>query len=320
MLDSTIRLGDAAGAGGAGRAVLRALRRGRHRPRGQDAGRGLRRGGGRRRSPARPGSASLAGIAFGGRAGDGARLRLHHPSRQPGGLGHGAQHHRGRARADAGRRVVPAGAARRPGHRRRARASRPIDLPFADALARACRSSGRSTREVISGHNILVYLAAAAGAAGRPGWSTAPASACACAPWARTRARSTPPASRSSGMRYQALMVDRRAVRRRRGLSVDRPERRLHPRHDRGQGLSGAGRPDLRQVAAGAGAAAPACCSPSPTRCRPGSRACRCPCVGVVPVQLIQALPYVLTILLLAGFVGKAVAPKAIGIPYVKER
>ncbi|MFO1038814.1 MAG: ABC transporter permease [Geminicoccaceae bacterium] len=44
------------------------------------------------------------------------------------------------------------------------------------------------------------------------------------------------------------------------------------------------------------------------------------PIVGVVPVQAIQALPYILTVLLLAGFVGKAVAPKAIGIPYVKER
>ncbi len=44
------------------------------------------------------------------------------------------------------------------------------------------------------------------------------------------------------------------------------------------------------------------------------------PGIGVIPVQFIQALPYVLTVLLLAGFVGKAVAPKAIGIPYVKER
>ena len=44
------------------------------------------------------------------------------------------------------------------------------------------------------------------------------------------------------------------------------------------------------------------------------------PVVGVVPVQLIQALPYLLTIFLLAGFVGKSVAPKAIGVPYVKER
>ncbi len=44
------------------------------------------------------------------------------------------------------------------------------------------------------------------------------------------------------------------------------------------------------------------------------------PVVGVVPVQLIQAIPYVLTVCLLAGFVGRAVAPRAIGVPYVKER
>ncbi|MGH6946480.1 MAG: ABC transporter permease [Kiloniellales bacterium] len=44
------------------------------------------------------------------------------------------------------------------------------------------------------------------------------------------------------------------------------------------------------------------------------------PGFGEVPVQLIQALPYILTVVLLAGFIGKAVAPKAIGEPYVKER
>lgn len=42
--------------------------------------------------------------------------------------------------------------------------------------------------------------------------------------------------------------------------------------------------------------------------------------IGEVPVQLIQALPYIMTVILLASFVGRAVAPKAIGIPYVKER
>ena len=44
------------------------------------------------------------------------------------------------------------------------------------------------------------------------------------------------------------------------------------------------------------------------------------PLLGQVPPQAIQALPYVLTIILLAGFVGRAVPPKAGGIPYVKER
>ena len=44
------------------------------------------------------------------------------------------------------------------------------------------------------------------------------------------------------------------------------------------------------------------------------------PVVGVVPVQFIMALPYVLTVFLLAGFVGEAIAPKAIGVPYSKDK
>lgn len=44
------------------------------------------------------------------------------------------------------------------------------------------------------------------------------------------------------------------------------------------------------------------------------------PLIGEVPVQIIQALPYVLTVVLLAGFIGKAVAPKALGRPYSKDR
>lgn len=44
------------------------------------------------------------------------------------------------------------------------------------------------------------------------------------------------------------------------------------------------------------------------------------PGVGEVPVQAIQALPYAMTVILLAGFVGRAIPPRAAGIPYVKER
>ncbi|AXF85203.1 hypothetical protein DTO96_100929 [Ephemeroptericola cinctiostellae] len=39
-----------------------------------------------------------------------------------------------------------------------------------------------------------------------------------------------------------------------------------------------------------------------------------------IPSQVFSAMPYVLTIVLLASFVGQAVAPKAVGRPYVKER
>ena len=44
------------------------------------------------------------------------------------------------------------------------------------------------------------------------------------------------------------------------------------------------------------------------------------PGIGVVPVQLIQAVPYILTVFLLAGFVGGAQPPRAIGVPFVKSR
>ena len=44
------------------------------------------------------------------------------------------------------------------------------------------------------------------------------------------------------------------------------------------------------------------------------------PLIGAVPVQAIQALPYVLTVVLLAGFIGRSRAPAALGVPYVKTR
>ncbi|MDG1177080.1 MAG: ABC transporter permease [SAR324 cluster bacterium] len=45
---------------------------------------------------------------------------------------------------------------------------------------------------------------------------------------------------------------------------------------------------------------------------------------GIVPVKLLNSFldmsPYILTVIFLAGFVGKAVAPKAIGQPFSKEK
>lgn len=39
---------------------------------------------------------------------------------------------------------------------------------------------------------------------------------------------------------------------------------------------------------------------------------------GFLPTQLVQALPYLITLFVLAGFVGKSRAPKEVGVPYEK--
>jgi general nucleoside transport system permease protein len=39
-----------------------------------------------------------------------------------------------------------------------------------------------------------------------------------------------------------------------------------------------------------------------------------------IPVQFIQIIPYVLTMVVLAGFIGLARAPRSLGLPYEKER
>ncbi|MEM9097091.1 MAG: ABC transporter permease [Pseudomonadota bacterium] len=44
------------------------------------------------------------------------------------------------------------------------------------------------------------------------------------------------------------------------------------------------------------------------------------PLIGEAPVEIILVLPYLVTVILLAGFFGKANPPKALGTPYVKER
>jgi simple sugar transport system permease protein len=44
------------------------------------------------------------------------------------------------------------------------------------------------------------------------------------------------------------------------------------------------------------------------------------PVVGRIPGSLIQMIPYVVTVIVLAGLMAKSVAPKAIGQPFVKSR
>ncbi len=193
----------------------------------------------------------------------------------------------------------------------------PIDLPFAVALEDT-PILGALYSEIISGHNVLVYIAAIA--VPLVGWLLD-----------RTRfglrlraVGENPAAVDTAGisvaaMRYQALMIG--------GVLC---------------GLSGAylsiahNAAFIRDMSAGKGYLALAALIFGKWRPVPTLVACllfafadaiqvrlqgtALPLVGVIPVQFIQVLPYVLTVLLLAGFVGRAVAPKAIGIPYVKER
>jgi ABC-type uncharacterized transport system permease subunit len=44
------------------------------------------------------------------------------------------------------------------------------------------------------------------------------------------------------------------------------------------------------------------------------------PGIGKIPGSLVQMIPYVITVIVLAGLMAKSVAPKAIGIPFVKSR
>ncbi len=193
----------------------------------------------------------------------------------------------------------------------------PIDLPLAEA-ARGVPVLGPIYAELISGHNILVYAAALA----------VPLVA-----WVvyrtrfglRLRAVGESPAAVDTagisvaGMRYRALVVT--------GVLCGVAGAYLSTAQNAGY---------LRDMTAGRGYLALAALIFGKWRPVPALLACLLfaftdalqarlqgvplPVVGVVPVQLVQALPYLLTIFLLAGFVGRAVAPKAIGIPYVKER
>ncbi|MEO1494318.1 MAG: ABC transporter permease [Pseudomonadota bacterium] len=43
------------------------------------------------------------------------------------------------------------------------------------------------------------------------------------------------------------------------------------------------------------------------------------PLIGEAPTALIPILPYIFTVILLAGFFGRAIPPRALGTPYVKE-
>jgi len=193
----------------------------------------------------------------------------------------------------------------------------PIALPFAEAL-REVPVLGPLYAELISGHNILVYAAAlivplVAFVVYRTRFGL------------RLRAvGENPSAVDTAGisvtaMRYQALIVT--------GALCGVAGAYLSTGHNASF---------LRDMTAGKGYLALAALIFGKWRPVPALLACLLfaftdavqirlqgvplPLVGTVPTQAIQALPYLATVLLLAGFVGRAVAPKAIGVPYVKER
>jgi simple sugar transport system permease protein len=193
----------------------------------------------------------------------------------------------------------------------------PIELPGATALGNV-PALGPIYREIVNGHNVLVYMAAAA----------VPVVA-----WIVYRTR--------FGLRLRAVGESPGAVDTA-GISVAATRYRALVLSGVLCGLSGAylsiahHASFIRDMSAGKGYLALAALIFGQWRPVPTLGACllfafadavqarlqgtELPLVGVMPVQLIQALPYVLTVLLLAGFVGRAVAPAAIGVPYVKER
>ena len=193
----------------------------------------------------------------------------------------------------------------------------PIQLPGAHAFA-GVPGLGVLYREVVSGHNVLVYATAVAVAV---------------VSWLVYRTR--------FGLRLRAVGESPGAVDTA-GISVAGTRYRALVASGVLCGLSGAylsiahNAAFIRDMSAGKGYLALAALIFGQWRPLPTLGACLLfafadaaqarlqgtplPVVGVVPVQLVQALPYILTVALLAGFVGRAVAPRAIGVPYAKER
>jgi general nucleoside transport system permease protein len=193
----------------------------------------------------------------------------------------------------------------------------PITLPGAAALA-GVPGIGPVYGEVVSGHNLLVYVAAAA----VPGVA-----------WIVSRTR--------FGLRLRAVGENPGAVDTA-GISVAATRYRALVASGALCGLAGAylsiaqHASFIRDMSAGKGYLALAALIFGQWRPVPTLGACLLfaftdviqtrlqgaplPWVGVVPVELIQAIPYLLTVGLLAGFVGRAVAPRAIGVPYAKGR
>lgn len=194
----------------------------------------------------------------------------------------------------------------------------PIDIPGAAAIGDAVPIVGPLFNEVINGHNLLVYVALFAVFAT---W------------WVIYRTR--------FGLRVRAVGENPLAIDTA-GLSVSRLRYSSLAICGLLAGIAGTylsvaqNASFVREMSAGQGYIALAAMIFGKWRPVPAMFACLMfgfldaiairlqgivlPGIGEVPVQFIQALPYILTVVLLAGFIGKAVAPKAIGKPFVKER
>jgi len=193
----------------------------------------------------------------------------------------------------------------------------PLDLPFAESMA-SVPVIGQFYSEVISGHNVLVYVA----------WLVVIGTW-----WVVYRTR--------FGLRLRAVGENPLAVDTG-GLSVSGLRYSAVAICGGLSGVAGAylstaqNASFVREMTAGQGYIALAALIFGKWRPLPAMLAClmfgfldavairlqgvELPVIGEVPVQAIQALPYVLTVVLLAGFIGRATAPKAVGVPFVKER
>ena len=192
-----------------------------------------------------------------------------------------------------------------------------IELPFAEA-AGAIPVIGPIYKEIISGHNILVWSALIAV------WITS-FIIFKTAFGLRLRAVGEKPEAVDtagisvSGLRYRAVIIA--------GILCGIAGAYLSVAHGAGFG---------REMTAGKGYIALAALIFGNWRPVPALAAClmfgfldavaarlqgvEVPVIGQFPTDLILVLPYVLTVILLAGFIGKATPPHAIGQPYVKER
>ena len=189
----------------------------------------------------------------------------------------------------------------------------PIMLPFAQSLGEI-PVVGRVYTTIISGHTLPVYLA----------WLAVPLTAFVLA---RTRL----------GLRLRAAGESPEAVDAA-GLSVARLRFTALAVNGALCGVSGVclsmaqGNGFLRDMSAGRGYLALAALILGKWRPWPVLGACLLfaaadavqarlqgvvvPGLRMVPVQLIQALPYLITVAILAGFVGRARPPRALGKPY----